>query len=153
MRAHILILSVTILSCGMTNHVISICKPDTYVSIEELYRFCHIPSPCGEKMQCEGKIARVKGYIDYTNVFHHTRYPQLPYEKFVIHDRKGSSLEIWTVSNDNSGIFEKLFQHQPFSEKIAFIQGTIVGFDMPAMGICHRGMKVTITKADDIYFE
>jgi len=134
--------------------LISICKSSNgYVSIEELYYFCHVPGPCGKKMEYEGKIAKVKGYIDYSNVFDKKNYPQLPYEKFKIYDKKGKSLEIWAISDDNSKIFEKIYHNKVFLEKMAFIKGKIVGFDMPIMGACHRGIKIDIEEEGDIFFE
>ena len=128
-------------------------KSSGYVSTEELYCYCHVPSPCGKRMDCEGEIARVKGYIDYQNVFDKKNYPQLPYEKFKIHDEKGKSLEVWAVSADNSKIFEKIYHNKSFPKKMAFIKGIMIGFDMPIMGPCRRGIKMEIEKADDIFFE
>jgi hypothetical protein len=134
--------------------LIPICKPSSgYVSIEALYHFCHVPAPCGKDMDCEGKIAKVKGYIDYSNVFDKKNYPWLPYEKLKIHDKKGKSLEIWAFSNDNRKVFEKVYYNKAFPEKMVFIKGKIVGFDMPIMGTCHRGIKIYLEKEDDLFFK
>ena len=127
-------------------------KSSDYISIEELYHYCNAPSPCGKKTDCEGKVARVKGYIDYQNVFDKKNYPQLPYEKFKIYDEEGKSLEVWAVSPDNSKIFEKIYRNKSFPGKMAFVRGIMIGFDMPIMGACHRGIKIEIEKADDIFF-
>jgi hypothetical protein len=108
-------------------------KSSDYVSIEEFYHCCNVPGPCGKRMDCEGEIARVKGYIDYQNVFDKKNYPQLPYEKFKIYDEKGKSLEVWAVSADNSKIFGKIYHNKSFPGKMAFITGMIIGFDMPIM--------------------
>lgn len=124
-----------------------------YVSVEELYELCHIPGPCGKEMDCEGKIAKVKGHIDYDNVFDKKSYRQLPYEKFKIYDKNGKSLEVWAVLADNNQIFEKVYYNKALPEKMAFVKGVIVGFDMPIMGRCHRGIKINIEKADDIFFK
>jgi hypothetical protein len=124
-----------------------------YVSIEELHHYCDVPGPCGKRIHCEGEIARVKGYIDYDNVFDKKTYPQLPYEKFKIFDDKGKSLEVWGVSTDNSKIFEKIYHEKSFPGKMAFIRGVLIGFDMHITGTCHRGIKIEIEKADDIFFE
>jgi hypothetical protein len=62
-----------------------------YLSVEELYKVCRVPGVCSEKMNCEGQIARGKGYVDYGNVFGKKNYPELPYEKFKIGDTKGKS--------------------------------------------------------------
>jgi hypothetical protein len=136
-----------------TPRLIPICKSSDYVSIQELYHFCHAPGPCGKKTECEEKIAKVKGYIDYSNVFDKKNYPQLPYEKFKIYDKNGKSLEVWAVSDDNSKIFEKIYHNKVFPEKMAFIKGIVVGFDMPIMGICHRGIKINLDKEGDIFFK
>jgi hypothetical protein len=123
-----------------------------YLSIEELYKDCHAPGVCGKKMDCEGQVARVKGYIDYDNVFDKGNYPQLPYEKFKIGDAKGKSLEVWALSDDNRKIFQEIYCNKAFPEKMAFIKGTLTGFDMPIMGTCRRGIAVNIKEANDISF-
>lgn len=134
--------------------IVSIHKsPNGYASIEELNHFCHAPGQCGKRMECEGEKAKVKGYVDYSNLFDKKNYPQLPYEKFVIHDKKGKTLEVWAVSDDNSEIFEKIHQSKEFPEKMVLVNGIIAGFDMPTMGACHRGIKIEIKKASDISFE
>jgi len=124
-----------------------------YLSIEELYKVCHVPGVCGKKMDCEGKTARVKGYIDYDNVFDKGNYPQLPYEKFKIHDTKRESLEVWAVSDNNKEIFQKIYHHKVSPEKMVFIKGSLTGFDMPVMGTCRRGLKINIKEASDIFFQ
>ena len=153
MQKYIIILFMVIISCGLIDQLIPICKTNNYVSIEELYHFCHVPGPCGKKMKCEGKIAKVKAYIDYSNVFDKKRYPQLPYEKFKIYDKKEKSLEVWAVSNNNSKIFEKIYRNKTFPEKMVFIKGIIFGFDMPIMRDCHRGIKIDIVQEGDIFIE
>jgi len=126
---------------------------EEYLSIEELHKACHAPGVCGEKMDCEGEIARVKGYIDYDNVFDREHYPQLPYEKFKIHDMKGESIEVWVLSDHNKEIFQRIYQNKVSGEKTAFIKGLLAGFDMPVMGRCRRGISVSIKKASDIFFQ
>jgi hypothetical protein len=124
-----------------------------YLSIDELYKVCHVPGVCGKKMDCEGQIARVKGYIDYDNVFDKKSYPQLPYEKFKIHDTKGESLEVWALSDNNKEIFEKIYHNKVSPEKMTFVKGSLTGFDMPIIGTCRRGLAINITKASDIFFQ
>lgn len=153
MRGYSIILLMAVISCSLVDRLIPICKPNNYISIEKLYRFCHVPGPCGKKMECEGKVAKVKGYVNYGNVFDKKTYPQLPYEKFKLHDKKGKSLEVWAVSDDNCKIFENIYRNKAFPEKTAFIKGTIVGFDMPIMGACHRGIKINIAQPGDLFFE
>jgi hypothetical protein len=124
-----------------------------YLFIGELYKICHAPGVCGKKMDCEGQIARVKGYIDYDNVFDKGNYPQLPYEKFKIHDKKGESLEVWAASHNNKEIFKKIYRNKVSPEKMVFVKGTLSGFDMPIMGACHRGIAISIKEASDIFFK
>ena len=124
-----------------------------YLSIEELYKVCHVPGICGKKMECEGQAARVKGYIDYDNVFDKENYPKLPYEKFKIHDTKGESLEVWALSDNNKEIFHKIYHNKVSPEKMAFIKGYLTGFDMPIMGACRRGLAINIKEASDIFFQ
>jgi hypothetical protein len=124
-----------------------------YLSIEELYKVCYVPGVCGEKMDCEGQIARVKGYIDYDNVFDKGNYPQLPYEKFKIHDTKGRSLEVWALSDNNKEIFQEIYYNKVSPEKMAFIKGSLTGFDMPVMGTCRRGLAINIKEGSDIFFQ
>ena len=127
-------------------------KYSDYISVEEIYHKCNAPGPCGEKMACEGKMSKIKGYIDYHNIFDKKHYPQLPYEKFKIFDEKGKSLEVWAVSDDNRDLFEKIYQNKSIPEKMIFIKGVLVGVDMPIMGTCHRNIRIDIEKADDIFF-
>ena len=124
-----------------------------YLSIEELYKACHVPGVCGKKMDCEGQTALVKGYIDYDNVFDKENYPKLPYEKFKIHDTKGESLEVWVLSDNNKEIFREIYCNKLFPEKMAFIKGTLSGFDMPIMGTCRRGLSINIKETSDIFFQ
>jgi len=128
-------------------------SPNGYGSIDELNHFCHAPGQCGKRMECEGKKAKVKGYVDYSNVFDKKSYPQLPYEKFMIHDKMGKTLEVWAVSDDNSAIFEKIYKNKEFPGKMVLVNGIIAGFDMPTMGACRRGVKIEIKEASDILFE
>ncbi len=127
--------------------------PAEYLSIEELYKVCHVPGVCGKKMACEGQIARVKGYIDYDNVFDKGNYPQLPYEKFRMDDTKGKSIEVWAVSDDNKEIFQEIYNNRVFREKMVFVKGTLTGFDMPIMGTCRRGLAINIKEASDLFFK
>ncbi|RLA91537.1 MAG: hypothetical protein DRG20_01090 [Deltaproteobacteria bacterium] len=134
--------------------LISICKPNNYISIQKLYNFCNIPSPCQKRLDCEGKIGLIKGYIDYNNIFDKRRYPQLPYEKFLIYDHnKKYNLEVWTVSDNNSKIFDKIYINKDHPERLVFVKGIIVGFVMPIMRGCQRGIKLDIDSPDSLFFK
>jgi hypothetical protein len=136
--------------------VISICESNQYISIEKLYEFCRVPAPCQQTMECEGKIALVKGYVDYGNVFDKTHYPNLPYEKIRIYDKQkkgGKSLEVWAIAEDNSRIFEHILNHKNHPDKKIYVKGVIVGIDMPIMGPCQRGIKLEIDQTEAIFFQ
>jgi hypothetical protein len=124
-----------------------------FLSVEEILHSCGIPSPCNVAMGCEGKMVRVRGYIDYDNIFDKEHYPQLPYEKFTIRDRDGRSIEIWIGSGDSREIFSEITRHKSFPEKMAHLEGEIVGVDMPIMGKCHRGIKIQLAGAGKIFFK
>ena len=135
-------------SCGNIIH--GERSPLFYMSIEELYRTC-MPDACGKEVHLEGKEVRVRGSVDRDNIFNRKSYPQLPYEKFKIYDKKsGQSIEVWAVSNNNRMIFQKIEQSAPGKE--ACISGTLTSFDMPMMGKCKRGIKIEIKNADSISF-
>ena len=136
-----------------TKNVAIYKSANNYGSIEDLNHSCHAPGKCRKWMECEGEKAKVKGYIDYSNVFDKEYYPQLPYEKFTIHDKKGKTLEVWVGSDDSSEIFEKIYKNKGFPNKMVLVNGIIAGFDMPTMGVCHRGIKIEIKESNDISFE
>ena len=106
-----------------------------YLPIEELYTHCSAPGPCGKKMTCEGTTVLVKGFVDYSNVFHKKRFPHLPYEKFMIVSKTGINLEIYTISKNNETIYEKIMKNRD-SGSMAHIEGMVEGIDMPMMGEC-----------------
>ncbi len=123
-----------------------------YLSVEELYRVCLAPGDCGKKMVCEGQVARVKGYIDYDHVFDKSHYPQLPYEKFRIHDMKGEAIEVWVQAGEDKEIFQGIYENKLSGEGLAFVKGRLIGFDMPMMGRCRRSLSISLEKASDIFF-
>lgn len=141
-------------SCIMSS-IISPCKSGDYLTIDSLYDYCRIPSPCRKKNRCEGQTARVKGYIDYINVFDKQNYPMLPYQKFMItnYERK-KTFEVWVTSKNSKKVFEKIYQqklHDPNAP--VFVEGILEGFDMPTMGDCLRGLKLNFTGKGTITFE
>ena len=137
-----------------TATLLPICRGiDGFVSLKALYQFCNVPSPCDFKMNCEGKIAKVKGYIDYSNVFDKKKYPKLPYEKFKIFSSGLISLEIWVASDNGSKIFDKIYANNATPDKMVFIKGEIVGFDMPSEKSCQRGIKINLENENDLFFK
>jgi hypothetical protein len=153
LKASLLIALVALQLCGTGMTGTSEDESSKFVSIGELLSSCGMPRPCQVVAACEGKTVRAKGYIDYDNIFDRQNYPRLPYEKFTIRDGRGHSLEVWAVSKDNREVFGKINRHKAFPEAMAYIEGEIVGFDMPAMGKCERGIKLTIAGADKIFFK
>ena len=141
-------------SCTMGSFI-SPCKSEGYVTIDSLYDYCEIPSPCGKKNRCEGQIARVKGYIDYINVFDKQNYPMLPYQKFTITNyERNKTFEVWITCENSEKVFEKIYQqklHDPTCP--VFVEGILEGFDMPIMGTCHRGLKLNFTNEGTITFK
>lgn len=149
-----------ILTFVIVSFLTTTCKEDQnqsakeYLTIPEVISFCKLPGKCGQKMVCEGKEIRIKGYIDYSNIFDKTHYPQLPYEKFIIKDTTATtSLEVWTAGNDNSGIFKKIYENGENSRKMVFIKGIIGGWDAPAQQDCKRWIKINIKKDAEISFK
>jgi hypothetical protein len=123
-----------------------------FVSVAELLAACGVPGRCGVTMACEGTIAKVKGSVDYDNIFDKARYPQLPYEKFTLRDPQGPAIEVWAVSQENREIFEEINRYRSSPEKMAYIEAEVIGFDMPVMGQCLRGLKLTLRGVDKIFF-
>jgi hypothetical protein len=103
-------------------------------------------------MGCEGKIVRVRGYVDHDNVFDREHYPQLPYEKFTIRDGSGKSIEVWVVTENSRDIFHEINRHRSFPGTMAYVEGEVAGVDMPIMGMCHRGIKINLTAAERLSF-
>jgi hypothetical protein len=134
----------------MTGHGVD--KPAQFVSVEEILISCGTPGTCDAAMGCEGTIVRVRGYIDYDNVFDKEHYPQLPYEKFTIRDGNGQSIEVWIVAENSRDIFREINRHKSFPETMAYVEGEVVGVDMPIMGMCHRGIKINLTAAERLSF-
>lgn len=137
---------------GTPSEIIKVCLSDTYINLSKLYEYCRVPGECGKALACEGQTALVSGNVDYNNVFEHSRYPQLPYEKFFLKDAEGKTVEILAVSSDNRPIFRKIFDARKNGLEQAFVKGTIRGMDAPVMGACRRGIRLEIRDAEDISF-
>ena len=130
------------------------CKLGTYLTIDSLYDYCKIPVDCTRKIQCEGKTALIKGYIDYINVYDKTNFPNLPYQKFLItNDKHNKSMEVWVSPEFSAGVFEKIFKQKKLNPDCpVFVTGILVGFDMPMMSACHRGLKLELTGESALMF-
>jgi hypothetical protein len=126
--------------------------PGEYRSIEELYDYCGDSHPCGTSLPCEGTMVKVKGHVDYVNVFDHKHYPQLPYEKFALKGEHGKLLEIWVITKDSEKIFDVIWKNKQSPPRTAYIKGRVVGFDMPVMGKCLKGFRIDIDQDGGIFF-
>jgi len=124
-----------------------------YATISELISLCNLPGKCGEKLPCEDKEVKIKGYVDFRNVFDKEHYPQLPYEKFRMYDSTQSKiLEVWAVSDDNSVIFKKIYNNNIKPLSMIFVKGTAEGVDIPMNTGCRRWLKLIIDNEEDISF-
>ncbi len=138
---------------GMKDDLISICKNETYVTIDQLREFCGVPGRCGEQSDCEGKVVLLKGYIDYDNVFDRQYYPQLDYEKFSIRNTTGSrSMEVW-VESGTQEVFKEIYANRKDGKNLFFVRGVLKGIDLPTMGACHRDLKIIYTKQSTIFLK
>jgi hypothetical protein len=149
-----------LISCGRNatysmDTVIDPCKSGTYLTIDSLYDYCKVPGECRQKYEIEGKMALIKGVIDYLNVFDKTNYPNLPYQKFLMTNHEHTqSIEVWVTSDRSDLIFKEIFKQKALSpDSTVFIKGVLVGFDMPIMGACHRGLKLELTVETFLSFD
>ena len=138
------LLCLLVLSCGMGTYS---APAETPMSIQGLKKFCGLPASCNTPVGWEGRTVVVEGYLDKANVFDKRRYPNLPYEKFKIGDRKGNTLEVWATAADNGPIFNKLDRRR--SDKIV-VHGRLASVKAPVMGECKLGVKVLIDDPNQI---
>jgi len=124
-----------------------------FLSIGEFYELQGKAVDCGKHGGGEGGFVRVFGYIDCSNVFDRRRYPHLPYEKFMMRDENGKTLEVWVRSNDGKQIFDSIYDHCRSGKNRIYVRGKVVGFDMPIMGKCLRGYRIDLEYACDLFFE
>lgn len=123
------------------------------MKISEFLEYCGVPGTCGKSMPCEGTTVEIQGRIDYNNVLDHQRYPQLPYEKFVLLGKnEGERVEVWAIAADNQPIFEKIRLHK-FSGATAVVKGVVRGHDLPIMGKCIRWVSIGVDNVDSISFK
>lgn len=55
-------------------------------------------------------------------------------------------MEVWVRPEFSEGVFEKIFRQKKLNPNSpVFVTGILVGFDMPMMGTCHRGVKLDLT--------
>lgn len=105
--------------------------------------------PCQQKMECEDKLMKIMGYVDYGNVYF--KSPS-SYDKFFLKDKENNTMiEVKVIGTDNAPVFDKL--KQGTADKLLYINGIAIGFDAATNNGCKRALSITISKADDIFFE
>jgi len=53
----------------------------------------------------------------------------------------------------SAGVFEKIFKQKKLNPDCpVFVTGILVGFDMPMMSACHRGLKLELTGESTLMF-
>jgi hypothetical protein len=116
---------------------------EDYLTISDLLRWCHDSGRCGECLCCEDKEVRVKGYLDYVNIFHSKTYPNVIRPKFRIFDGPGiakaqnpwtaykDAIEIYPVKGDVERLFDRLIERRGMPLKMVYVEGTIRGVDAP----------------------
>jgi hypothetical protein len=120
------------------------------LSLEALQAYCGLPISCGAPIPWEGRSIAVRGRVDRVNIFDRRHYPRLPYEKFILTDDSGRSLEIWPQAKDNRSVFAKL-AHRPSDEVV--VRGRLVSVKLPTGTECNIGVKMVINHADQIEFQ
>lgn len=120
------------------------------LSLAALYAYCGLPLSCDAPIPWEGRSIAVRGRVDRPNIFDHRHYPQLPYEKFILKDDSGRSLEIWPEAKDNQPVFAKLARRP--SDRVV-VKGRLVPVKLPAGTECNIGLKMVIDHADQIEFQ
>ena len=149
----VLVGSMAIISLEITSaQAACVCFPKRYLSVQQLYDFGKFPGECGKPLACEGEIALVKGMVDYDNVFEHSRYPQLPYEKFFLVGDEGRKLEVFALSPDNATLFGKLFAARREGKRWAFLKATVRGIDQHIMGACRRDIRLELLSPEHLDF-
>jgi hypothetical protein len=112
-----------------------------------------------------GKRGRVKGYLDYINIFHSKTYPNVIYPKFRVFDGPGitetnnpwssytESLEIYPVSGDIESLFDKLIQKRGSPLKRVYVKGRARGFDADTEKGIYRLFNLTMGAGGGVFFE
>ncbi len=119
------------------------------LSIEQLAAECLTASGCDQPLLCQDSPVRVWGFIDYANVFDHQRFPQLPYEKFVIRDgRSGRSLEVWVQAGatESKAIFRQIRQWAGKGPTAVILSGKVQTVKLFSRAGCKHGIKLIIGK-------
>ncbi|MCP4746581.1 MAG: hypothetical protein GY874_10655 [Desulfobacteraceae bacterium] len=141
------LLVMVMMSCSMGSQLQ--CA-NRVMSLEMLFSFCNLPSSCDAAAPWAGSQVSIEGKIDPVNIFDKQHYPQLPYEKFKLHDGKGRSVEVWAMADDNRPIFEKLTRRKTDN---VVVRGRLEAVKAPVMGECNLGVRIVINDAQEIEFK
>ena len=142
------LMAILSISClGMGSHR---GDTDKVLTIEALYKLCHLPADCSAPTDWEGETVIFSGRLDPANIFDREHYPKLPYEKFRLIGASGRSVEIWPEAGDNSTIFKKLSAR---SSDEATVTGRLKAVKLPISNECKLGIKVVIDHADQVEFK
>ncbi len=148
----LILVYVILFNCSMTGALSD--KSQDFMTLSELFEYCGLPSESDNRIECEGQTVKVKGYVDYLNVFDKEHYPQLPYEKFIIYDTlQSNTLEIWVLRDNSKMIFKEILQHKNDSSRMIHIRGEVEGLDVTTMNNKQRWIKINIRSENDIFFK
>lgn len=115
-----------------------------YMKVSELYIKCN--GPCGQATECEGRMAKVMGRIDFKNIFHNESFS---HDKFFLKDFNTTAiLEVKVESKNNKAIFDKINKAKKVD--VFYIYGIVEGFDMSMNGNCMRGITLKVDKLEQL---
>jgi hypothetical protein len=120
------------------------------MGLEALFAFCGLPLECSEVPAWEGQTVQIEGWVDPVNIFDRRTFPQLPYEKFVITDQAGRSIEVWPDGETSPAVFDKLAQR---SSDRMIVRGRLSAVRLPINKKCTQGVKVLIDDEKQIQFK
>ncbi|MEE9439008.1 MAG: hypothetical protein V3V14_08420 [Saprospiraceae bacterium] len=97
---------------------------------------------CGSEANCEGKIVKLQGIIDESNVNKESNY-------FRLVDQNDSeyNMQIDVKESINLEVFDKVTE---FGSKLITIEGLIKGFDASTNFSCERMFNLTIDDSDNL---
>ena len=125
-----------------------------YMTVKELLQSCKVPAPCGKKLECERKKVLVSGLIDWDNVFDKKTYPNLPYQKFTLHNEDSTaSIEVWADPTQEKSIFDDIYQYRSRSQNRAYVEGVVTGIDLPIMGPCKKMIRIDLGRGSSVSFK
>ncbi len=137
-----------------TPNLIPACQQGEYITLDELYTCCGIPGKCYQEMACEKKFALIEGYISYVNIWDKREYPWLPHSKFMIYNAERSiNVEVRVDSDNTCMIFKKIKEHSGSPDDPVYVEGQLVGVDLPDMTACHRDLIIVLFETESIFFK